>query len=488
MALPHHPDPASPPDPRPRRSRRWIRYGVLGGALALALAFALLQSPPPPIPVPPNIATLDPQVREYLARLARSAAEQPLDARRRADLGLAFAVNGLWTEARQSFRHAVHLDPHQPLPTLYAALALTELGDSDAALQELRNVVTRFPDLAPAWYRLGALLLAAGDAANALDAFRQVTRLAPDEWRGWAGLGGAFLRAGSPREALGPLERARALDPFARPVHHLLAQVYQATGQSELAKFAFAAGTGQMLSPMPDDWSSRALEHMKSLADQFENADTLVARGQAPEAVQRLTEALRFHPTNLAVLVNLSRALNAADRPREAWDLLQSARAHHPEDAGLLVATANTAAHLDRPDEALTLARQALALAPRQVEARVAEANALLAAQRDAEAVQALNLALALAPRSADLLVQMGDIQFRNLEQPDLALDAYQRALGIDPLHAGARQRAVALLVRQGRPAEAGLLVDQARASIPDPDLVRELERLSPAPPPEPAP
>lgn len=463
---------------RPKPAKRAVAGGLAVLAAGLA-GWLLLRSarPAPPMPLPAGIAALDPQVRGHLARLAQDVQSAPRQPGPRAELGLAFAVNGLWPEARQSFLDAMRLGDRSPLPALHAAVALQELGDLPAATEELRALTRRHPAFMPAWQRLGTALLAGGDAAGAEEAFNAVTRLAPEEWRGWAGLGEARLRAGRAAEAVASLERAVALDPFARNARFLLGQALQATGRTAEAARELAAGRGAYATPAPDDWSLRALAHMKSLPDQFERADSFLAQGRTKEAVMLLQEAHRFHGTNAAVAARLARALAADGREEAAWRLVSGALAAAPEDVPLLIAASETAATLGLAEQALDLARRAVALAPRQAAAHVALGNAHLAAERDAEAEAALRRALELAPADPGLWLQLGDLLRFNLERPAEAAASYARALELDPIHPVALQRLATLHLERGEAAEARRRVAELRALQPDPGLLRALEQ-----------
>jgi tetratricopeptide (TPR) repeat protein len=460
--------------------------------LALALlVFGVLKRLPihttvPPVPASPALADLDPQVRAHLAGLVRTIEISPTDPPARASLGLAYAANGLWLEARQCFQDAVALGDRTPWPRVYAAVALQEIGDLGAASDELRGIVDAFPDCAPAWHRFGRACLALGDADGADAAFETVTRLAPDAWQGWAGLGESRLRSGRIQDAARALERAVALDPMARSARYLLGQAYRAMGRATDAQRELAAGISQSVGPMPDGWSQAALGHMKLLPDQFEQADALVAEGRADAAVALLQETLRFHPTNTAVIVRLANVLREAQQGELAWRLLTAALASQPEDLRLLTSAAQTAAQLGNAEEALDLAGKAIALAPASADAHVAQANALLARGADSEAALALERAIEWAPQNVDLMVQLGDLQWRNLGQSEAALESYQRALGLDPIHPVALERLASLRITRREPMDALALIARLRDLRIDPEVLHALEHQLRKHPPDP--
>lgn len=429
-----------------------------------------------PLEGEPDWAALDPLVGGHLERLWRRASEAPGDGLRRAELGLGLAVNGLWTEARRCFLDAIRLGENGPLPALYGAVALSESGDLEGAARELERLLSRHPDHAPSWHRLGRLRVGMGDAAGAEEAFSQVTRLAPGAWHGWAGLGDARLRAGRLEEAIDVLERAVRLDPYARSARHRLGHAYQAVGRGEEAAGELAAGRAGTLSPMPDEWSVAALGHMKALPDQFEAADTLLAQGRTDEAVRQLREVHQVHPENAAVTGRLGLALLADGQVEAAWTLLGAALAQRPGEVGLLMAASRVAVALGRTDQGLALAREAVERAPRLAEAHVAEANARIGREEDEEAVTVLERAIGLAPGSVELRLQLGDVLWFNLGRSEAARRHYLRALEQDPIHPVALERLASWEIERGDLEAAGRLMRTLERLAIDPGAVAELK------------
>lgn len=403
-------------------------------------------------PSPLNGSALDPQVSAHLQGLWSGVQAHPRDGVRRVDLALAMAVNGLWAEARDQFREAAARLPGDPLPAMYAAVALVEMGHLDVAVTELESVVAAFPRHAPSWHRLGLVRLRLGDGAGAARAMEEVTRLSPGEWRGWAGLGEVALREQRWEEAVGVLERAVDLDPYARSARHLLSQAYRGLGKEEWADREAAAGAGLVLGPMEDAWSQRALGHMRLLPDVYEQVDALIAAGRVAEAVALMEEARRHHPEEVGVLVRLARAWRAAGRGEEAWRRLSEAWKAQPEEVRLVMAASEAAAEVGRVEEALALALEGVGRAPRLAEAHVVLANARVAAGEDEAALRSLETALELVPHHADLMVQNGDLLWYNLERRQEALVMYRRARERDPIHPVALHRLAMAHTAMGEP------------------------------------
>jgi len=162
------------------------------------------------VPIPKDLDSLDAQLRLYIVEKVKWVRQAPRDAGRHATLGMVYAANSIWPEARLAFRNAATLDPKEPLAQLYVAVATQETGDFDGALKLYREVTVRFPDFAPAFYRLGDALLRAGTVDEAENVFRRLLALAPQEGRGFAGLAtsscGREITRKQPASSKGPFK------------------------------------------------------------------------------------------------------------------------------------------------------------------------------------------------------------------------------------------------------------------------------------------
>ncbi len=420
--------------------RAKLLYLLFAGVCAWAAISLALQFSKPALPpaVPADFARLNPQLQAHLAKGIEEVRRSPRDADLHAALGLAYAANGLWAPAREEFEYAARLNSREPLARVYAAAAALELGNPEQALEQLRFVAQKFPACAPAWQRLGDLALRQGRLEEAERAFNQLTALAPKEYRGFSGLGQIRLRQNNPDEARGLLEKAIELDPQARKAHFLLGTALQALGQTNLAVIELCLGAGAQDTPMTDPWADAASAHMKNVADQIEMAREMRDHGEVEKAVGLLTAAVRFQPTNAALLHNLAISFNQLNRPDMALPLIQDALKQNPNDLTFRVALSYTEQLMGNSSNALQTAEQLIALAPNLSQAYLAKANALLALEKDQLAVDTLRQAVEVDPRNEGLYLEMGDILWQNLEQPDAAIAAYRHALEIKPCSARA--------------------------------------------------
>ncbi len=460
--------------------RRPFLWGAMGSGVLLLLWLGLAggfhRGPLLPVTLPKDPSILDSEVRAYVLELASEVTAHPRDSEKRATLGLAYAANGLWNEARQTFQEVARLDPGQPLAPLYAAVCLQEHSDDVGALREFQAVTAAFPGFAPGWYRVGEASLRVGDLAGAETAFTQLVRLAPGEWRGPAGLGEVCLRQAKAAAAIPFLEQAIGLDRTARPAQYLLGQAYRGVGRTNEARLALALGAGEARQPMPDAWSLEAPRHMRTLPDQLVQADELSAQGRPDLAIGLLRRALNHHPNHAGLLNQLAVAFNRAGQPAQGLPLLDQLLKENPKSVAARLTRSYAYVQLGLKDPGLADAREAVAAAPRMAQAHLAVANALLAMERDHEALAELAEALQCDLKNAEIHVEMGDVLWRNLGENTSALDHFQQALELNPALAKAYSHLGLLQLELGQLAAARKQAESLRALAPGSPELAELE------------
>ena len=388
---------------------------------------------PPAVGDPATDTGLDPAVRAHIGSWVAAAKAQPSDATVRAHLGIALAANGLWKEARSAFQATAVLDPDEPLAPMYAAAALQELSDGPGSLQEFKELAQRFPGFAPIWYRVGEASLRSGELQAADQAFATLIRLAPKESRGALGLAEVHFRRGESAQALPLAEHALRLDPGSKPAFYLLGQTLRSLGQTNEARVAIAAGTGEGRQPMSDPWAETAPEEVRLLPGVFQQAEAMSALGR-PEGAVALLERIRpFHPHHPGLLNQLGVALNRCGQPQKTLALLDPLSAADPKAAALRITRSHAHAQLGNQEAALSEAREAIHLAPRLAQSHLALANAHLTAENDAEALLALDEASRCDPANAEILLEAATIRWRNLHEGGAAMALLNKALEIHP-------------------------------------------------------
>lgn len=462
----------------PRRLR--ILAGIFLVLVVVAVVQWIRRPPLLPIPTPRDAAALDPQVRAHLEAVIDGVRKAPRSATHRATLGIAYAANGLWNEARQAFLDTARIDPEEPLARMYAAVALEELADLPGALREFQALTTQEPGFAPGWYRVGECALRTGDLGLAETAFTKLATLAPEEWRGPAGLGEVRLRQNRAGEAVPLLEKSLDLDAAAKPARFLLGQAYRSVGRTNEARVALAAGSASVRHPMSDDWSELAPHHMKSIPDQLVQAEELCSAGRPDVAVDLLGEALRFHPDHPGLSHQQAMALNQAGQADKALPVLDRLIAKDPKSVAPWVTRSYTQVLLGRNEQGLADARAALSLATNSSHAHIAAANAWLALDRDTEAVAAVREAIRCDPRNPEIPLELSNILWRNLSDTNGAIAQIERAIEIDPGQPRALMMLGVLSLEMGNTNRARTAVEQLGRLAPQSAEYRELRAALP--------
>lgn len=466
-----HPLPASSPGstkPRVSKSRTAaIAVAVIAGASLLAFAVVKWWPRAIEIRAPADLDHAAPEVRDHvLARIAR-AREQPKDATRQADLGLALAANGFWPEARAPFEIAAELTPDDPLPAFYAARASLESGDSARARVELTAIVERFPRFAPAHYALGMILVEAGAADDAVRRFEELVEVDRGSAFASVGLASALLSAGKAERAIEVLEPVVRREPSLQPGQYLLGTAYRAVKKPDLARAHLAMGVRSEAGSMPDPWSSRLDAESRSVGARLQIAQRLQDGGRQEEAIT-LLEALRAaHPDNLEVLSNLGAAYLVVNRPSESRATLLLAAKADPSHVPTLYNLVATEIRLQDPATALQHANRAVELAPTHFQAYVARADALTALHRFSEAYDALGRGLRLNPKSASLHTRAGFLLIKMERLPEAKMEL-EAATGLDALSIDAWGALCEVCVRLKLAGEARRALDQLRILAPD--------------------
>jgi tetratricopeptide (TPR) repeat protein len=388
--------------------------------------------PTPEVPFPSNLDRLEPQLRDYLVEKINWVRQRSRSGERQATLGLVYAGNGLWPEARLAFSNAVQLSPKEPLARLYVAVSAQELGELNTATQLLVELTKRFPDFAPGFYRLGDVALKQGDVSQAESAFQRLTALEPKEWRGWVGLGEVKLRNGQPAEAARLLKQSLELNPGAKSAHHLLGLAYRGMGKMDEARLELSLGLNPTSYPMPDAWSKLVPQHMKLLQDQFDIATDLEQSGEPAKAVALLEQALAYHTNHLGLLNNLAIAFNRAGEPKKGRAVARRALKLNDRYLPAWITLSYSCQAVNETDSALAAADRAVALSPGTAQTHLARANALLGAERDREALTELEEASRCDPKNAEIQMEMGDVCWRNLHMPEEALSHYVSATNLN--------------------------------------------------------
>lgn len=266
-------------------------------------------------------------------------------------------LGGRLDEAESLYRKAVTAEPNNAEARRNLALALTQRGNHEGALAELRRAVQLAPKDPWVHFDLGNALLATEHPNQAEEAFRKAVEVAPDFNDGQFNLANLLL------------------------------------GQER-----FAEARGHLDQVLQGDPSNSRARYLQAVAD--------LQEGRSASAVERLRQLLRDEPDHIPARQTLASLLLQRQDPngaqREYEELLR--RAEEPRDrAEAHVQLATLVAARNDINGAMNHLRQALETDPTVKEAPLNLANLLVQLKRTEEAVSYYHQAVDLDPNNGDL-------------------------------------------------------------------------------------
>ncbi len=297
-------------------------------------------------------------------------------------------------EAETAYREAItniEALPDGPTGTLYQAYTglarlLSAQGRYDEAEVIAQQIATLRPDVSAVAILTGDLLRARGRLGEALNAYGQAVQLAPDDALANSRVGDMQLSTGRLAEARAAYELALSVSPTDRNSRLGMARTLtqqqtdqERTARSEADLARARSLLEEVLAANPDD-----------AAAQLALGDTLLAQGEAADAVAAYQSVLAQQPDNAAVIDSLAQALLAAGSPDDAltsYAAAIDAAQSDAERARWQLARASTLRSLGRLDEAEQAYLAVQQLTPADTTAGLALGNLYLTQGRADEAV-----------------------------------------------------------------------------------------------------
>jgi serine/threonine-protein kinase len=282
------------------------------------------------------------------------------------------------------FQAAAALRPGAVVALGYLGLALRKSGQTDEAVDCLRQAVRLAPTDATPHANLGRALAAKGLQDEAVQEYRQAIALEPQSVVVRANLGLALLQLRRVDAALDELRQAVRVDAACPLGHNALGIVLQFKGRSSeaLAHFREAVRLDPELSGA----------HMNlGLA--------LKALGQLDEAVAHCERAVRLEPQDANYHFSLGLVLKAAGRRDEAVEQYEQALQINPKLAAAHLHTGVILAERRRTDEAISRYQRAIKVNPKYAQAYAALGDALLLEGRLGDSLTAIRRCVELLPK-----------------------------------------------------------------------------------------
>jgi tetratricopeptide (TPR) repeat protein len=354
---------------------------------------------------------------------------------------------------------------HAPALIGMSLLALTG-GQTEHAIRMASAALAVSPGTTAGWIALGQALKATGQLADAERAYRQALRFGGANSLARMGLGELKLASGRPAEAIAEFEIALCRQPSLACAHLGLGNALAILGNFPLAL----------------DHYRNALGLRPHYADaEFATGFALNRLGRAREAEARYRRAIALKPGYAAAWINLGSLLREQGRDLAAEAALRRAIVIRP---GLVSGWLNLAA-LEREQRHFSAARvclrRAFAIDPSQTETLIAWCQLQLATRDISGAREWARWALAVDPSHAEAVNQFGIVlhnerrfaeaiaEFERAEALGSrgaasnrgnsllemgciaqALEAHQRATGLDPENAGAKYNLALTQLRLG--------------------------------------
>ena len=305
----------------------------------------------------------------------------------------AHEAQGEWDEAAAVYERAVRSNPRRMRYRRQLASALLSAGQSELALDVLRELVRVRPDDAGGWYLLSDLELELNNYDAAEAAARRVIELEPE------GLRGAYVLS----SVLGAQHEYQAMVDALEPA----ARAARATG--------IAPGQTASL--------------LRRLGVAYERL------GDYHAAIDTLTDALDLAPSDPGLQAQLVQVYLDAGRLDEAGDLVRQARQARPGNVVLLRLEAQTLSARGAVGDAVAMLERALAQYEDQPVVHIALADMYSRQDRVDDAVRVLQAAEARFPDSTTVVFQLGAV-FERGQRYGEAEGAFRRVLERDPENA----------------------------------------------------
>ena len=397
---------------------------------------------PNPREVPQEVGTVQEEVRDLsVAELASRSelADNPHSPDALAHLAQILSQEKKYAPAIRYWREATALDPGGKQLQLSLAVALSDNGDTAAAIKTLQTLTIQHPQFEPAFFSLASILCRTADYSNGIIAYRSALALQPTDDIARKSLIKALLSSQQFTEAIQQLDIYLRHLPVDAEGHYLLGKAYCQRNEGEDAELEFKRAVG--IDPkLPDA--------------EYSLGAKLLAAGRAEEAASHLQSSIALKPDDSKAHFQLSRAYRALHRPEDAsheGELAQSLKQTEIKNdrRDFLRDEAESLAHLDKLREAMAVYNEALALNPH--DARLLYDTALIADRLKEQTTE--RQYLTRAEQSDKMLaVVHNQIAVLDTRQGDLphATIELNSALTIDPTYAEALSNLGVVLAQRG--------------------------------------
>jgi tetratricopeptide (TPR) repeat protein len=239
------------------------------------------------IPEPPDLTQIDEKAAHNFYVALHNAGKQPAEAKHYGILGRVFEAEGMNEAALQLYERAMRMDDDDHAWPYHAALVSEKMGRAPQAAEFFRKSIALKPDYAPAYLRLGNILLDEGRTEEAEAQFRKYLQLRPHDIYGHL----AMARAAHARQdwnmVVEQVLAAQDVGEVGRQGHELLAKAYTELGETDRAREELAAiQQAGMTTAVLDDPLAAAVQALRTGMENLEQKyAALFAQGRYDEAL-----------------------------------------------------------------------------------------------------------------------------------------------------------------------------------------------------------
>jgi tetratricopeptide (TPR) repeat protein len=226
---------------------------------------------------------------------------------------LAFGV-GQYQEAAKEFATAVAAAPESTTARVNLAAALSQLGDSDGALTQLREALAVDPENATAHYNLGQLLAHGGQVDEAIESLTRAVELKPGDLQAHQDLALLFRQRQDWEEALEHYRSALTIEPLNEE-----AKLGEGVVLTELGRYEEAIESlehGLSLVPRQGRWAHALAQLLAGAPDlELRNGERAL---YLAENVHRVQPTVRTAQTLAMAQAEVGECAAAAETQRQA--------------------------------------------------------------------------------------------------------------------------------------------------------------------------
>ncbi|HEV3144462.1 MAG TPA: tetratricopeptide repeat protein [Gemmataceae bacterium] len=425
-----------------RKSKRWLLWGgASAGTLALIVValivgqtyFARTRTPEPP---EPNLAGIDPAVRQTIEKEIAQVQREPQSADAWGRLGYAFLANVFEDEANFCFAEAERLDPHNARWIYCQGLILLS-RDRAAALPKIELAVAYagFQVEGPR-LQLADLCFASGETEKARHYYEMILALSPQHPRALLGLARIDLQSGDVVSSRKRLEVPLADRRTRKSALALSAEIYLRQQDEKAANRELAQMIDLSDEPeWPDEFLMEKKKFKTGEVARLQVIYELNDSGHPDEAIRAAQELVRDYPQSARSWAALGVIHLSQHKYALAEQALRKSIALDANAPNVWVNLGLCRYHQKDLAEAVSCFQSAIQHKGDLLEAHFNMALCRLEQGKRADAIASLRDALRCQPLSAAAHAKLGEVLLEEKQYRESLLH-FQQAVDLDPKNA----------------------------------------------------